>query len=158
MLRFLSNNTKATLMVRFLAITKIPLMFFCRPKILSISDESVTVFIPFKRRTKNHVGSMYFGALAIGADLAGGYLAMHHINKSKSKVKLIFKDFNANFLKRAEGDVHFICNDGKKIKSMIEKTVATGDRVNEQVVINAFVPDKFNDEPVAKFIFTLSLK
>ena len=153
-----SKLAKANLYLKIFGLTKIPLLWFCRPKIICMNKELVEIKIPLKRRTRNHLNSMYFGALAIGADLAGGYLAMHHINKSKSKVKLIFKDFNANFLKRAEGDVHFICNDGKKIKSMIEKTVATGDRVNEQVVINAFVPDKFNDEPVAKFIFTLSLK
>ena len=158
MLRLLSQNTKATLMVRLLAITKIPLMFFCRPKVLSIDDESVTIVIPLKRRTKNHVGSMYFGALSIGADLAGGYLAMHHINKNKCSVKILFKDFHADFLKRAMGDVHFVCNDGLKIKSLLQKTIETKERVNDEVYINAYVPSKEGSEPIAKFTLTLSLK
>ena len=89
-MRFASQKLKTNIFVKILGITKIPLMFFCRPKVLNINDDTVTVLIPFKRRTKNHVCSMYFGALAVGADLAGGYLAMHHIEKEKSKVKLIF--------------------------------------------------------------------
>jgi len=158
MMRLLSQNLEATLKVRLLAFLKIPLMLFCRPKVLNINDDTVTVLIPFKRRTKNHVGSMYFGALAVGADLAGGYLAMHHIEKEKSKVKLIFKDFKAEFFKRAEGDVHFICKDGKKIEEMLKKTIEKGERVNEPVYIDAYVPIKFGDEPIAKFTLTLSLK
>ena len=149
---------KETLKIRLLAILKIPLMFFCRPSILSINDEAVTVKIPFKRKTKNHVGSMYFGALSIGADLAGGYLAMHHISKVNKKIKLIFKDFHADFFKRSEGDVHFVCNDGIKIKELVEQVSQSGNRGNMPVKITAYVPSKFNDDPVAQFTLTLSLK
>ena len=53
----------------------------------------VIVKIPFRRKVKNHVNSMYFGALAVGADLSGAYLAFHHIKKTDRKIKLIFKDF-----------------------------------------------------------------
>ena len=157
-MRFLSHLTKATLAIRFLAFTKIPLMFFCRPKVLKLSDESVTIKIPFNRKTKNHLGSMYFGAMSIGADLAGGYLVMHHMAKMKLKVSIIFKDFHADFLKRAEGDVHFVCNDGKKIKDLILEATSKNKRVNQKLNITAFVPSKFPEEPVARFILTLSIK
>ena len=157
-MRFISQKMRANIFVKVLAFTKIPLMFFCRPKIIKINEQQVIVKIPFKRRVKNHVNSMYFGALAVGADLSGAYLAFHHINKADKKIKLIFKDFHADFLKRAEGDVHFICNDGNKIKSLIEEVLSTGERCNTTVDVNAFVPSKFKDDPVAKFILTLSLK
>jgi len=157
-MRLISHNLNATLKVRLLGFLKIPLMYFCRPRILNIDDESVTVVIPFKRKTKNHVGSMYIGALTVGADLAGGYLAMHHVSKMKNKNKLIFKDFHADFLKRAEGDVHLICNDGNKIRELVEEVSKSGERGNMSVLINAYVPTKFKDEPVAKFTLTLSIK
>ena len=131
---------------------------YCRPKIKKLNSKEAEVLIPLKRRTKNHVGSMYFGALSIGADLAGGYLAMHHINKNKYSVKILFKDFHADFLKRAMGDVHFICNDGLKIKSLLQKTIETKERVNDEVYINAYVPSKEGNEPIARFTLTLSLK
>ena len=157
-MRLISHNLKETFKVRLLAIIKIPLMFFCRPSILQIDDKNVIIKIPFKRRTKNHVGSMYFGALSVGADLAGGYLAMHHISKVNKKIRLIFKDFHADFLKRAEGDVHFICKDGLKIKKLVEDVSISGERGNMLVTILAYVPSKFDDEPIAKFTLTLSIK
>ena len=101
---------------------------------------------------------MYFGALAVGADLTGGYLALHHMNKTSKKIKLLFKDFHADFLKRAEGDVYFECKDGEKIKNLIQKVIDTNIRCNEVVNVNAYVPNKFQDEPVARFKLTLSLK
>lgn len=156
-MRFLSQNIKETLKIRLLAILKIPLMFFCRPFVKSINDNEVTIIIPFKRRNKNHVGSMYFGALCVGADLTGGYLAMHHISKGKKKIKLLFKDFHADFFKRAEGDVHLVCSDGREIKKLVDKVSKSGNRSNMTVKILAYVPSKFED-PIAKFTLTLSLK
>ena len=113
---------------------------------------------PLKEKQKNHVGSMYIGALTVGADLAGGYLAMHHVSKMEKKIKLIFNDFHADFLKRAEGDVHLICNDGNKIRELVEEVSKSGERGNMSVLINAYVPTKFKDDPVAKFTLTLSIK
>jgi len=62
---------------------------------------------------------MYFGVLAVGADVTGGFLAMRYIQASTSKIALIFKDFKAEFLKRAEGDVHFVCEDGIAIQNSV---------------------------------------
>ena len=33
-------------------------------------------------------------------------------------ITIIFKDYKADFLKRAEGDVHFVCNQGKEISNL----------------------------------------
>ena len=80
-MRFISQKMRANIFVKVLAFTKIPLMFFCRPKIIKINDEQVIVKIPFKRKVKNHVNSMYFGVLSIGADVTGAMIAMDIIKK-----------------------------------------------------------------------------
>tara|TARA_B100002052_G_scaffold15167_1_gene12093 strand:- start:982 stop:1290 length:309 start_codon:yes stop_codon:yes gene_type:complete len=100
---------------------------------------------------------MYFGALSVGADITGGFLAMICIQNSKRKVALIFKDFKADFLKRAEGDVHFRCNQGSDIIRLVEKTIDSGQRENMIVNIDAYVPS-ISDDIVANFELTLSLK
>ena len=100
---------------------------------------------------------MYFGVLSVGADVTSGFLAMKFIQASKSKINLIFKDFHADFLKRAEGDVHFICEDGIAIQNLVRKAEETGERQNLPVEIVATVP-KISDGPVAKFVLTLSIK
>ena len=151
------NLAKANWYLLFFSLTKIPLLWFCRPKIIHLDNDSVEIKIPLKRRTKNHLGSMYFGALSVGADITGGFLAMICIQKSKREVALIFKDFKADFLKRAEGDVHFKCAQGSDVAGLVEKTISSGQRENMVVNIDAYVPTISNDI-VAKFELTLSLK
>ena len=147
-----------TMFIRYFGWSKVPMIFYCRPSVIDISSNSVTVKIPLIRRNKNHVGSMYLGALSVGADITSAMLSLSIIKKSKRKIIPIFKDFHADYLKRAEGDVHFVCNQGLKIKSMIEKTISQKSRVNEKIDVFAYVPSKLGEEIVAKFSLTLSIK
>jgi len=135
----------------------VPLILYCHPRVINISESKLEIKIKLNRRTKNHLNSMYFGVLSVGADVTGGFLAMKLIKESKSKIALIFKDFHADFLKRAEGDVHFVCDDGIAIQNLVNKAEETGERQNLPVNIIATVPE-ISDEPVAKFVLTLSIK
>jgi len=154
----LSPLTKANLYLNFFGFFKVPFIWLARPKILHLDDERVEVKIPIRRRTKNHLNSMYFGVLAVGADVAGGFMAMSKAQDSGRKVSLAFKAVEGQFLKRPEADVHFICEDGKQIDQMLKRTFDTGERVNEAVKITAICPSLHGDEPMAEFYLTLSLK
>ena len=144
-------------MIRSFGLTKVPLIWWCRPKVVEHTDERLEIKIPLRFRTKNHLGSMYFGVLAVGADVTGGFLAMDPIIESGRKVALIFKDFKADFLKRPEGDVHFYCDDGLEIRKLVKRAIETGDRHNFTMMIEATVPSVSIDV-VARFRLTLSLK
>ena len=154
----ISKEIKATWFIRGFGLRKVPLIFYCRPSVIKLTDETTIVKIPFKRRNRNHLRSMYFGALAVGADVAGGVLAMDLIKKSGHNISLVFKDFKANFLKRPEGNTFFTCNDGISVKNLIDETIETGERVNMLLKITATVPEISGNEPVAEFMLTLSLK
>ncbi|MFH2219173.1 MAG: DUF4442 domain-containing protein [Pseudomonadota bacterium] len=158
LLKLLPENVLATLVLRYFGFFKIPLLFFARPSVVELSDDRVVVRIPLRRRTKNHLGSMYFGALAIGADCAAGLIAMKFIQMSGRKISLIFKSLNAEFLKRAEGDVNFTCTQGREISSLVDAAVRSTERVETPVDVIATVPAKFGEEPVARFTLMLSLK
>ena len=151
------DKYKDTLFVRLFGLTKVAMIFFVSPSVVCLDDEQCVVKIPLNRRTRNHLNSMYFGALATGADLAGGLVAMSEITKSKKKVALSFKDFHAEFLKRAEGDVHFVCTQIPEIKKFVADVIESGERMNFPVHIEAIVPS-LGSEAVAKFVLTLSLK
>ena len=45
------------------------------------------------------------------------------IEQSGGGVSLIFKDFSAEFLKRAEGDVHFISQDGAAVRDLVRRAI-----------------------------------
>ena len=152
------SNWKQTLALRAFGLLKVPAIFFVRPTVVRLTDEACEVRIPLNRRTKNHWGSMYFGVLAIGADCAGGLMTIYLSRKNGQKVSLIFKGFKAEFLKRPEGDTHFICKDGALIRKLIREAVKKKKRVNHPITIIATTPKKTGNEPVAKFELILSLK
>lgn len=149
---------KETALIHVFGLMKIPLLVFIGPRVLRLDDEGCEVMVPLRYRTKNHLGSMYFGALSIGADLAGGLNATFGIRKSHPKVSLVFKDFQAEFLKRPDGDVVFTCREGRAISAALAQADASGERVTIPVAIVATVPSKYGDEPVAKFKLGLSMK
>lgn len=147
-----------TMFVQLFGFLKVPLIFWVSPSVIKMDDKECIIKIPLNRRTKNHLNSMYFGVLCTGADIAGGLVAMNEINASKKKVALSFKDFNAEFLKRAEGDVHFIVTQIPEIKHFVGEVIKSGERMNFSVQIKAIVPKINPNEVVANFSLTLSLK
>ncbi|MFY9552970.1 MAG: DUF4442 domain-containing protein [Thermoanaerobaculia bacterium] len=147
-----------TLKLRLWTLSRIPLLFFLRPSVVEVNAQKCVIRIPLSRRSRNHLGSMYFGALCAGADLAGALLAMRRIEESGRRVSLIFKDVHARFTKRAEGDVLFSCEDGEAIGELVARAVASGEREERTVRVVATVPEKLGPEPVAEFELTLSLK
>ena len=144
--------------LRMVTWWQIPVICYCRPKIIHLDDASCKLRIPLNWRTRNHVKSMYIGVFTVGADLTGGLLTLRSIQKRKRKVVLIFKDFHANFFKRAEQDVIFICKDGAEIDHAVQQAVDKGERINLPINITAMLSQDTEDEPVANFRLTLSIK
>ncbi len=149
---------KDTMAVRAFAFFKVPLLFSVRPTVLQNSIEKTVVKIPLCRKTKNHLNVMYFGALTIGGEAAVGLGAVQAIEKSGKRIDFLFKDFKADFRKRAEGDVHFVCEQGPEVLALIEKCVTSGQRENQTFKSFALVPSVSETEHVADFEVTLSVK
>ena len=82
---------------------------------------------------------------------------MQIVRERDMPVVPLFKDMQADFLKRPDGDVHFVCEDGDAIKAGVEQAMQSGERVNLPVTVVAAVPS-IGPEPVARFKMMLSLK
>ena len=138
-----------------LGVFKIPMLAYCRPKLLSLDDQKVRVSIRLTRRTKNHLGSMYFGALSVGADVTGGILAFYFAETLGLKISFAFKSFEAQFLQRAESDIEFVCEEGDSIRQLVDLSKDKQERQNRKVKISAWDKSGTN---VANFILELSVK
>jgi acyl-coenzyme A thioesterase PaaI-like protein len=152
----LGTPLAATAFLRGFGLWKVPLLFSVGPKVRELTDEATVVEIPLRRWTRNHLGSMYFGTLAIGADCVVGLTGWNQVRKRGGKVHLSFKDFHADFLKRPEGNVLFHCREGRKVAMFVEEVLRTGERGN--LAVQAYATVKGSEEPVARFTLTLSLK
>lgn len=151
------SNFKLTALINAYSFFKIPILTFVMPKIIECSEERTAVRVRLCWRTKNHLGVMYFGALAVGAELSIALKAVEKINESKKKINFIFKDFQAEFLKRADGHVHFVCDEAPQVAALIAKAGTDLERHNQTFSGYACVPSK-SDEPVMTFKLTLSVK
>lgn len=125
---------------------------------MEMRQDRTVIRIRLSRRTKNHLNSMYFGALAVGAELVVAAKAVHAIEVSKMKVDFVFKDFKVEFFKRAEGDVFFICDQGLAVEALVAQTLASGERVTRTFQGYGVVPSKNAEEKILQFDVTLSVK
>ena len=147
-----------TLRLRLLGLLKIPLLASVRPTVVELDDDHCVIRVRLRRWTRNHLGSMYFGALAIGADCAGGIMAAELIRRRRVRVSLVFKSFQAEFLRRPEADVFFTCAEGPRIRDLLDRVLASGERCSELIPLTAAVRTPGGYEPVARFQLELSLK
>jgi acyl-coenzyme A thioesterase PaaI-like protein len=144
--------------LRAWAYWKIRLIAYVRPTVVEWTEERCEIRVPLTRRTRNHLRSMYFGALWTGADAAAAMIGLKASQKTGGRIAVIFKDARAEFLKRPEADVHFTCAQGRQILELLQKADSTGERQNLPVEVVATVPTLSGDEPVARFTLTLSVK
>ena len=142
-------------MLFLLGLVKIPLIGYLKPKLILLDDEAVQVKIRFRRRSKNHLNSMYFGALAVGADVSAGIHAFYFSRKHDKKVSFAFKSMKADFLKRAESDVVFECRQGKMIEQIVLESFEKKERINRMVNVEA---KNTAGEIVALFEMEISVK
>lgn len=152
------KNFKENLFLTLYAWSKIPLIGFVGPKVLEANNQRTILKVPLNFRTKNHLGAMYFGALAVGSELCIAMLAVKQIQASGERIDFLFKDYKANFLKRAEGDVHFICDEAQVVVDQINEAKTSEERINRTMKAYAIVPSVSQTERVAEFELTLSVK
>ena len=98
---------------------------------------------------------MYFGALCVGADIASGIHVFYFAEELNEKVSFAFKSIDGQFLKRAESDVIFSCDQGQKIKEIILQSKQSGERVNDEIDV---VAKNASDEVVATFKMGVSVR
>ncbi len=138
-----------------LGMIKIPIVGYVKPKLISINDENISVKIKLRKRTKNHLNSMYFGALAVGADIAGGLHAFYFSESAGKRISFAFKGMSASFIKRAESNIIFKSVDGKIIRDAVELSSKSKKRVNKDIKVSA---SNDHGEIVADFTMIVSIK
>ena len=159
LLRFLKPTTVDTILLRIFCLINIPLIYYLKPHVVEAGPNRCIIKIPLNRRSKNHVRSMYFGSLSVGADLTGGFMAMKAIEKTNRRIKFVFKNFHADFTKRAHGDVFFISEEGANILKTVQECNEKKERTEVPFYVKAYTLNEQGERiDVATFTLTLSVK
>lgn len=151
------KNLKTTFLINGFSLLKLPLLAFISPRIMELSQAKSIVRVRLGYRTRNHLNVMYFGALAMGAELSIAAKAVEEIQKSGKRIDFLFKNFSCEFLKRADGHVHFICEQADQVAELIASSSQSAERMEKEFEGYAIVPSR-SDEPVMKYRLTLTVK
>jgi acyl-coenzyme A thioesterase PaaI-like protein len=151
------KTAKMTALINAYSALQIPLLAFITPRVVELNDERAVVRVRLDRRSRNHLGVMYFGALSMGAELSIAVRCLQAISESGRKIDFIFKDFSAQFLKRADGHVNFVCEQAADVKALIEEAAKNPERLEKTFEGYAYVPER-SLEAVMKYKLTLSVK
>lgn len=151
------ENLKLTALINGIGILKLPLLAFIGPSVVELTDNRSVVKVKLGWKTRNHLNVMYFGALAMGAELSIALKCITEIQKSGQKIDFIFKDFKCNFLKRADGHVHFVCDEADGVAALIQQATQSSERLEKTFRGHAIVPSKGTDD-VMTYELTLSVR
>lgn len=107
-------------------LNRLPSIVFWNVRVSHLDENVCQTVLPFTWRTQNPFGSIYFAALAAGAELASGALCMLHLT-GKDDYSMLVTEFHARFYKKATGTVTFTCNEGKLLAETLKKLEKAGD-------------------------------
>ena len=86
------NNLKITTLINAYCAVNIPLLAFITPRVVELNDSRAVVRVRLDRRSRNHLGVMYFGALAMGSELSIALKALTAIHGSGKKIDFIAQE------------------------------------------------------------------
>ena len=138
----------------YFSLTRLPSLVWWGVKLKSLGDKKCEVTMPFKWRTQNPFGSIYFAAQAGAAELSTGMLCMQALS-GRGKWSMYVVGFDAEYGVTAKTKVTFTCENGHDLKDVLDRIEETG--VPEKLVM---VSTGTNTEGkmVSRFNITWSFK
>jgi len=140
---------------RLFMLSKLPMGFMSGLKITRLTHQDAIVGVRFKWMNQNPFKSIYFAVLSMAAELSTGVLAYGQIYKRNPNVSMLVVKLEAEFYKKAVGEILFTCVDGDKIAASIEACIQSNQARSLECVS---IGRNSVGEEVAKFIFTWSFK
>ena len=133
---------------------KLPSLIFWGVKLKSLNNQSCSTYVPYQWRTQNPFKSIYFAALAGAAELSTGTLCML-ATKGHQPVSMLVINLQAEYYKKANQKITFICNQGEAIQQIISNLSEANPSNMITLVSNGYNENK---ELVAKFNICWSFK
>ena len=138
----------------FYFLLKLPSAWFWGIKIISVDQEKGVVNLPYNWFSKNPFHSIYFAAQTGAAELSTGLLGIIAI-KDRPPMSMLVTSVEAEFVKKADSLTIFTCNDGEKIRGVVDLAITSG--AGQTVTVTSIGVDNYGDV-VSRFKFTWSFK
>ena len=141
--------------VNLFMLFKLPLAYISGVRVQTLSEEQATVKITHKWMNQNPFKSMFWAAQGMAAEMSTGVLVMRAIADSKENVSMLVTHQEANFYKKATGEIVFTCKGGNEISKAIKMS-----KINKEGQVVQLIAEGKNEDGVvvSKFSFEWSLK
>lgn len=143
----LRTRWRDTLELWIYGLLRARLILLLTPRVVERTERRVSVRIPLSYRSRNHFGSMQFGALMIGAEMGPGILAIKRAEERGVRVAFLMRRFEARLLHRANGGVTFRCQEDEAIDEAITRSQSSGTWQLARIAVDAW-----SDAPDARAI------
>lgn len=140
---------------RYFLLLKVPLGLIAGMKLKSLDLNKCEATIRYRWINTNPFKSMYFAALAMAAELSNGSLALLAVYKRTPSVAVIITGMDAQFIKKATGNITFTCEEGHLLFEAADRAAKTGEALVQKITTTGRAED---GTEVAKFSFYWSFK
>ena len=139
----------------FLLLVKLPMGILAGLRLKEASPERAVVCVKYQYVTKNPFRSIYFGCLAMAAELSSGVLCLVYTMGLTPFVSVLIIHMEAKFVKKGRGKVYFTCENGLEIGQAARETKQTGE---PRTVVTTSVGRDEKGMEIARFQITWSFK
>jgi acyl-coenzyme A thioesterase PaaI-like protein len=144
----------ANLMMTVALPSIIPLTSGLGIRVEEISETRSRSRLPLKRRTRNHVGSIYFGAMMTAMELTMGMLVFRHF--PMGPYNALVNRVETDFRSKARGPVYAVCEPPPELLASFREALRQpGDKVQGWVPVRLEAED---GTLVAEARFLVALK
>ncbi len=108
-------------------IFKLPSAWLCGVRLRYIDQNKAIVTVKHRWFNQNPFNSMFWAVQGMAAEFSTGTMVIDQIRDIGKPISMLVANNNASFTKKATGRITFTCEDGHKIATALQKTIATGE-------------------------------
>ena len=141
----------------FFLIYNLPSAYLCGVRVKHIDAECCRVHVRHKWINKNPFKSMFWAVQGMAAELSTGALIIMKIKQLNRNISMLVIKNEAQFTKKAKGQIIFSCSQGKEIDMLLQKAIETG--IGQTITLTAEGRDASGDVvSVFHFLWSVKLK
>lgn len=109
-------------------------------RVVCSDEREAVVALPYGWRSQNPFRSIYFAAQCAAAELSTGLLGLAAL-QGRPPVSMLVLGIEAEFLKKADQTLRFVCSEGEKARAAVEKTLENGQPQQLRMESVGYLPD-----------------
>ncbi len=143
------------MLFRYFTRKMVPAAAHAGVKFVELTDEKCVIKMPYRKRNRNPFRSMYFAVQSMAAEMSTALPILILLEGYRESVAWIVVDFNAQFPKKATGDVTFTSSQVREINETLERAIQTNEGQTLVISTQGVLDD---GTVVSQFDFTWSFK